>query len=464
MIGLGTMGRNLLLNMAEHGFAVAGYDRDSHQVKLLRKEAGELPATGYHSLDDFISSLERPRSVMLLVPAGKAVDEIIAELLPKLQKGDLIIDGGNSHFSDTDSRASLLMQKGIQFLGSGISGGEEGARRGPSIMPGGDTKAYEQVRGVFEAIAAKVSNEPCVAHMGAGSAGHFVKMVHNGIEYAIMQLIAETYELMRSVLGLTEDEMQTIFNQWNFGRLQSYLLEITIEIVAQRDSDDTGRLINFIKDEARSKGTGRWTSQTAMDLHVPIPTIDVAVSMRDLSAFKSLRMAISQEHETSGLSNTTEKVAFLAMMEQALFASMITAYAQGMHLLTVASEAMKFYFDLAKIPLIWRGGCIIRSGFLTAVHNAYKGNPKLEHLFLDPYIAARMKAATLGLRSVVGHAQAEGVAVPAHASVLSYYDSIRAEKMPTNLIQAQRDYFGAHTYERTDKPGVFHTQWSKKPE
>lgn len=461
MVGLGTMGRNLLLNMADHGFKVAGYDKDATKVELLGKEAVQGDVKGFTSLTDFIQNLQRPRAVMLLVPAGKIVDSAIADIAPLLDKGDLIIDGGNSHFSDTNRRAEELKAKGLHFFGMGVSGGEEGARKGPSMMPGGDPQAYKVVQPIFEAIAAKVKGDPCVTYIGPGSAGHFVKMVHNGIEYALMQLIAETYEIMQKGIGLSGEEIHATFKKWNAGRLQSFLIEITRDIFAFREPGVDHLLLEDIKDEARSKGTGKWTSQVAMDLQLPIPTIDTAVAMRDLSKYKTMRVAASRVYKDPKR-NEAHIQKSLTALEDALYFSTVIAYAQGMHLLSQASKEFGYALQMEKIALIWRGGCIIRSTFLEDIYQAYKKNNTLEHLLLDAGIAKKVNEATAGMRSVVSSAAAAGIAAPAYAASLSYFDTLRSARMPSNLIQAQRDYFGAHTYERNGKEGVFHTQWFKK--
>lgn len=463
MIGLGTMGRNLLLNMGEHGYSVSGFDVDREKVSQLEEEGKEFSIKGFTDVKEFVSSLEIPRSIMLLVPAGAIVDSVIQELLPLLEKGDLIIDGGNSHFTDTDRRGNELKGKGIHFFGMGISGGEEGARHGPSMMPGGDESAYEVVKPILEAIAAKVQNEPCVVYIGPGASGHFVKMVHNGIEYALMQVIAEGYEILRKGLNLDDEEMHQVFQKWNNGKLHSYLLEITSDIFGFKEPNTDHLLLDVIKDEAKAKGTGKWTSQIAMDLSLPIATIDTAVSMRDLSKFKGIRTEASRIYSTKGnhFFKEENKFSFIEELEDALYFAMIIVYAQGMHLLTQASEQYGYSLKLDQIAKIWRGGCIIRSKFLENIQSAYQKDNRLVHLLLDSEIENLVKENLACLQSVVISAISHGVAIPALSSTLSYFDALRTENMPANLIQAQRDYFGAHTYERTDKSGVFHTQWDK---
>ncbi len=462
MIGLGTMGRSLLLNMADHGFQVAGYDKDLVKIDLLAKEGANLPVQGYTSLPEFINSLQAPRALMMLVPAGPIVDSVIEELLPLLNQGDILIDGGNSYFKDTTRRADALTAKGFHFFGMGISGGESGARRGPSMMPGGDKKAYEVVKPIFEAVSAKVNGEPCVTYIGPGAAGHFVKMVHNGIEYGLMQLIAETYEVMRKGLQLDNKEIFEVFNAWNQGRLHSFLLEITRDIFAFQEIGVDGFLVDRVLDIARSKGTGKWTSQIAMDLELPVPAIDTAVSMRDLSKYKTLRVkaAAAYPGEQSNSFSAQDKKVILAQLEEAFYFSTVITYAQGMHLLSRASASFSYDLQLDQIAKIWRGGCIIRAAFLENIYTAYQQNPALEHLLLDQQVQALVQQATPGMRAVVSSAVQSGIAIPAYASCLSYFDNLRNANMPSNLIQAQRDYFGAHTYELVGKEGTFlHTEW-----
>src|ERR1700761_2155148 len=462
MIGLGTMGRNLLLNMGDHGVKGAGFDKDASKGQLLEQESTHHNLKGFSEVEPFIASLKTPRAVMMLVPAGKPVDDVIAELVPILQKGDIIIDGGNSHFTDTNRRVEELESKGFHFFGMGVSGGEEGARRGPSMMPGGDKDAYNVMKPIFEAIAAKVNGEPCVTYIGPGASGHFVKMVHNGIEYGLMQLIAETYQIMKTGLKMDNAAIDKVFTQWNEGRLKSFLIDITKDIFAFKAPGTDHLLLDDIKDEAKAKGTGKWTSQVAMDLQAPIPTIDTAVSMRDLSKYKELRVQASEVYSKDGIELNVNKDEFLVALEQAFYFNMIICYAQGMHLLTKASEEYKYDLHLGDIAKIWRGGCIIRSEFLNDIFNAYQNDAKLEHLLLDSHVEELVKAAVLGSRTVLAATIAAGIAAPAHASSLSYFDAFRSKRMPSNLTQAQRDYFGAHTYELIGKEGVFHTQWTAK--
>lgn len=462
MIGLGTMGRSLLLNMADHGFKVAGHDKDQGKIDALTNESGKGNVKGFLSLNEFIDSLKKPRAIMMLVPAGKIVDDVIAEITPLLDEGDLIIDGGNSHFTDTNRRVLELKSKALHFFGMGVSGGEEGARNGPSMMPGGDLDAYKIVQPIFEAVAAKVNGEPCVTYIGPGASGHFVKMVHNGIEYGIMQLIAETYEMMKKGLQLPDEKIHSTFKTWSEGRLHSFLIEITRDILAFKEKGADQLLLHDIKDEARSKGTGKWTSQVAMDLQTPLSVIDAAVAMRDLSKYKTLRVkaAAAYKGNKTDLGASTED--FIQALEEALYFSTIIAYAQGMHLLSQASREFNYDLKMERIALIWRGGCIIRSAFLEDIYQAFKKDSSLPHLLMDDHIQKKINALLPGTRLVLSSAITSGIAMPAFVASLSYFDSLRSERMPSNLIQAQRDYFGAHTYERIGKEGVFHTQWFAK--
>jgi 6-phosphogluconate dehydrogenase len=399
---------------------------------------------------------------MLLVPAGAPVDSVIKDVLPHLDKGDLIIDAGNSYFKDTDVRARNLAAKGIQFLGVGVSGGEEGARHGPSIMPGGPKEAYGRVRPVFEAVAAKVNGDPCVTWLGPGSAGHFVKMVHNGIEYAVMQLIAETYDLMKRGFALSDDQLREVFNAWNKGELNGYLMEITSHIFSKVDERTGQRLIDEILDVAKQKGTGMWTSQSAMELQVPIPTIDLAVAMRDLSVFAKERELASTIFQRSQRRLTGEHDRFLTQLGRALFAGMIIIYAQGMALLAVASDKYGYHLNLEAVARIWRGGCIIRAALLEDICAAFHARRDLPNLLLDPNLSHKVMEHQEDLRQVVCQAAESGVPTPGLMVSLGYLDAYRSAWLPANLIQAQRDYFGAHTYERVDAKGTFHMEWEKE--
>jgi 6-phosphogluconate dehydrogenase len=462
MVGLGVMGRNLLLNMADHGHSVAGYDQDVTKVAALRLEAETRNIRGAADIKEFIALLRKPRAVMMLVPAGPPVDSVINDLLAHLQTGDLIMDAGNSYFKDTDVRLRNLAAKGIQFLGVGVSGGEEGARHGPSIMPGGPKEAYERIRPVLEAVAARVNGDPCVTWLGPGSAGHFVKMVHNGIEYGVMQLIAETYDLMKRGLGLNDDQLRDVYSKWNNGELSGYLMEISSHIFGKVDETTGQRLIDEILDVAEQKGTGMWTSQSAMELQVPIPTIDLAVAMRDLSVFAKEREQSSAIYQRSIRRFNNDRDTLLAQLSHALFAGMIIIYAQGMALLAVASDKYGYHLNLEAVARIWRGGCIIRAALLEDICAAFHAQPDLPNLLLDANLSRKVMVHQEDLRRVVSQAAESGVPVPGLMVSLGYLDAYRSTWLPANLIQAQRDYFGAHTYERTDAKGTFHTEWEKE--
>ncbi len=461
MVGLGVMGRNLVLNMADHGFSVAGYDKDPAKVAALSQESKERNVHGAADIKEFIGLLRRPRAVMLLVPAGAPVDSVIEDLLPHLDKGDLIIDAGNSYFKDTNLRAGQLMANSIQFLGVGVSGGEEGARHGPSIMPGGPKEAYDRIRPVLEATAAKVKGEPCVTWLGPGSAGHFVKMVHNGIEYGVMQLIAESYDLMKRGLGYNDDELHDVFSAWNKGELNGYLMEITGNIFSKVDEKTGKRLIDEILDVAKQKGTGMWTSQSAMELQVPIPTIDLAVAMRDLSIFANERAQAGDIYRRSQRRFTGDRDTFLTQLGSALLAGMITIYAQGMALLVAASDKYEYHLDLEAVARIWRGGCIIRAALLEDICAAFHARRDLPNLLLAPSVSRKVIGHQEDLRQAVCRAAEFGIPAPGLMASLSYLDAYSSVWLPANLIQAQRDYFGAHTYERIDAKGTFHTEWEK---
>ncbi|MGD9587873.1 MAG: NADP-dependent phosphogluconate dehydrogenase [Pyrinomonadaceae bacterium] len=454
MVGLGTMGRNFLLNIAERGFSAAGHDIDPAKCRLLGQEGMRLSIDPFDVLADFIDALKPPRRIMLLVPAGKVVDTVIEGLVPLLAPGDLVIDGGNSHFTDTDRREAYLKEKGIRFLGVGVSGGEDGARHGPSIMAGGQADSYEMVRSVFEAASAKVNGEPCAALVGRGSAGHFVKMTHNGIEYAMMQLIAETYDLLKRGCGLDSDKIGDLFAKWNEGKLNSFLIEITSFILKKRDAETGRPLVEMILDTAGQKGTGRWTSQAAMDLGVPIPTIDSAVTMRQISARKQLRETFARQFAPSSLNNY-ELVA--SNLKDSLFAGFLLAYAQGLSLLHAASTETKYELDIAEIAKIWRGGCIIRAAMLDDIREAFEADPELSNLIGSSRFQEILDAGYDALRTVNSVAVSAGIPTMAFASTLNYLTSFRTERLPANLIQAQRDHFGAHTYQRIDREGTFHT-------
>ncbi|HXD79761.1 MAG TPA: NADP-dependent phosphogluconate dehydrogenase [Puia sp.] len=462
MIGLGVMGRNLLLNMADHGFAVVGFDKDAQKTATL--ESSATPGTtvkGVNTLAEMVKKLEKPRRMMMLVPAGKPVDDVIHDLLPLLDRGDIVIDGGNSHYTDTLRRVTFMEEKGFHFMGVGISGGEQGARTGPSIMPGGDPEAWLHVRPLLEAVAAKVDGEPCVAHLGKGAAGHYVKMVHNGIEYAIMQLISESYDLLHRGLGLNNDELYKIYKNWNEGELQSFLIEITRDIFRKKDDKTDNMLVDMILDKAGAKGTGKWTSQDAMDLGVPIPVIDMAVCMRELSAYKDERSQAATLYKMPATDIPVPQEVFIQQVQDALYFAVIISYAQGLAQLHIASGELGMDIPMQDVVKVWRGGCIIRSSLLPVFFTAFQKNPQLPNILLEPGIAQTLQAKKLSLRNVIIHAVHLGYPVAGLMSALSYFDAYRSERMPTNLIQAQRDYFGAHTYQRIDQPGIFHTEWNK---
>jgi 6-phosphogluconate dehydrogenase len=460
MIGLGVMGRNLLLNMADHHFAVIGFDKDTTKGATL--ESAASPGTsvkGVSTLPEMVEQLKTPRKLMMLVPAGPIVDAVINDLLPLLENGDIVIDGGNSHYTDTLRRINFLQDKGIHFMGMGVSGGEEGARKGPSIMPGGDTLAWQQVKPILEAVSAKVNGEPCVAYMGKAAAGHYVKMVHNGIEYAIMQLISEVYDLLKRSVGLNNDELHDLFKKWNEGEMQSFLIEITRDIFLKEDDITKNRLVDMILDKAGSKGTGKWASQDAMDLPVPIPTIDIAVAMRDLSVFKEERVMAAALYKPKIKTITSNKEKFIQQLHDGLYCASVICYAQGLAMLHTASAELKMDIPIQDVVRIWRGGCIIRSSSLEIFTAAFKKDKQLANILLNKKVASLIKKKQAALRKVVQQGSAAKIPVAGLMSALAYFDAYCSERMPTNLIQAQRDYFGAHTYQRIDKEGSFHTEW-----
>jgi 6-phosphogluconate dehydrogenase len=461
MIGLGVMGRNLLLNMADHGFSVIGFDKDSTKTGAL--ESAATPGTtvkGVAELATMVQLLQSPRKLMMLVPAGQPVDDVIESLIPLLGKGDVVIDGGNSHYTDTVRRVKYLREKGIHFMGMGVSGGESGARRGPSIMPGGDKEAYEKVKPMLEAISAKVDGTPCVAYLGTEGAGHYVKMVHNGIEYSIMQLISEAYALLKHA-GLDNDQLHQTFKTWNEGALQSFLVEITADIFLQKDDKTSARLVDVISDKAGSKGTGKWTSQDAMELPSAIPVIDTAVAMRTLSAFKDERVEAAKLYSAPAAAFNTPTETWIKQIHDALYFGVIISYAQGLAMLHQASKELKMEIPLPEVVKVWRGGCIIRSTLLEVYMTAYKASPDLPNILLNKEVGTLIENALANTRTVVAQAAQSGIAAAGIMSALGYFDAYRTERMPTNLVQAQRDYFGAHTYQRTDLPGSFHTVWGE---
>lgn len=463
LIGLAVMGENLVLNMESKGFTVAVFNRSVEKVdKFIQGRGKGKKFIGAHSMEEFVKSIKRPRKVMMLVKAGKPVDELIEQILPHLEPGDIVIDGGNSHFPDTIRRTAYVESKGFLYIGTGVSGGEEGALTGPSIMPGGSVKAWEYVKPVFQAIAAKVEDgTPCCDWVGENGAGHFVKMVHNGIEYGDMQLINEAYHLMKDVVGLNYDEMHQIFAEWNKGELDSYLIEITRDILAFRDEDGKP-LVEKILDTAGQKGTGKWTGIEALNLGIPLTLIVEAVFARSLSSFKDERVKASAILSRKAPGFKGDKKALVNDIRDALYAAKIVSYAQGYSLMRGAAGDYKWNLNYGGIALMWRGGCIIRSAFLGKIKEAFDSNPGLENLLLDPYFTSTVLKAQEGWRRVVAAAVEQGIPVPAMSSALAYFDGYRSSRLPANLLQAQRDYFGAHTYERTDKPRgeFFHTNWT----
>ncbi|MBR7895022.1 NADP-dependent phosphogluconate dehydrogenase [Burkholderia multivorans] len=463
VIGLAVMGRNLALNIESRGYAVSVYNRSREKTDELIAEFPGRNLVPTYTLEEFVASLETPRRILMMVKAGEATDATIASLKPLLEKGDVLIDGGNTHFTDTIRRNQELAQSGLHFIGTGVSGGEEGALRGPSIMPGGQRDAYDLVEPILKQIAAKAPSdgEPCVAYMGPDGAGHYVKMVHNGIEYGDMQLIAESYAVLKHVAGLTNEELGAVYTEWNQGELDSYLIEITSKIFGKKD-DETGKhLVDVILDRAAQKGTGKWTSQNALDLGVPLPLITESVFARVLSSLKTERVAASKILSgPAAASFDGDRAAFIEAVRRALYLSKVISYAQGFAQLRTASEEYGWNLDLGTIAKIFRAGCIIRARFLQKITDAYAKDPALANLLLDPYFRGIAEQYQASLRDVVVAAVKAGVPVPAFASAVAYFDSYRAERLPANLVQAQRDFFGAHTFERTDKPGSFHANWS----
>jgi len=456
MIGLGTMGRNFLLNIAEHGIHGVGFDLDAVKRELLLKEGAGMPVDVGHDLADFLNKLESPRNIMMLVPAGPIVDSVIADLLPHLDQDDLIIDGGNSHFTDTDRREADLAAKGVGFMGIGVSGGEEGARHGASIMPGGRRDFYDRVEATLQAVSAKVNGEPCVAYMGAGSAGQFVKMVHNGIEYGLMQILAETYDFMQHVLKMDYPSMAKAFADWNDSELNSFLVEITATVLGKTDPDTGNALVSMILDTAGQKGTGKWTSQVAMDYGVPVPTIDSAVSMRQISAQKATRVIIAGK--VSAPDTSSPEKPSLDDLKKALLCSFIATYAQGLALLQAASKEKNYGLNLEECAKIRRGGCIIRSALLEEMRVAYSKDASLPNLLLDDKFAAMMSDNIGSWRKVISAFALDGVPSLCFSAALNYAEAFSTARISANLIQAQRDFFGAHTYPRVDNEGTFHTE------
>ncbi len=460
VIGLAVMGKNLAWNIESRGYTVSVYNRSSEKTDEMLAESNGKNIFGTYSMEEFVESLEKPRKIMLMVKAGVPTDATIDQLKPLLDKGDIVIDGGNTYFVDTQRRNKELSELGIHFVGTGVSGGEEGALKGPSIMPGGQKEAYELIAPIFKDISAKVDGEPCTTYIGPDGAGHYVKMVHNGIEYGDMQLISESYFLLKHVLGLSADELHEVFAEWNKGELDSYLIEITADIFTKKDEETGKPLVDVILDTAGQKGTGKWTSQSSLDLGVPLPIITESVFARFLSAMKEERV-----HASKVLGGPTakefagDKKAFIESVRKALYMSKICSYAQGFAQMRAASEEYNWDLQYGEIAMIFRGGCIIRAQFLQKIKEAYDRDGQLKNLLLDPYFKEIVESYQHALRDIMVVAVQNGIPVPCFSAALSYYDSYRTETLPANLLQAQRDYFGAHTYQRTDKEGTFHTNW-----
>ncbi len=459
LVGLGVMGRNFILNVVDNGFTAFGNDLDGEKVAALINEGGDTEKVNASTdAKTFVEALSTPRKIMLLVPAGKIVDAVIKNLLPLLDEGDIIIDGGNSFYTDTDRREAYLKDKGINFFGAGVSGGAKGARRGPSIMPGGSREAYQHVKPIFEAVSAKYHGEPCVTYLGPKSAGNYVKMVHNGIEYAMMQLTSEIYDILKKAGGLSNQELHQTYASWNEGRLQSFLVEITAAILAQKDDLTDGDLVDMILDKAKQKGTGKWTSQNAMDLGIPVPTIDIAVSMREISALKEERVKADELYDRPS-PEPVDKNVLIKDAEQALYFAFIIAYTQGMHQLADASKEYGYELDLGEIAKIWRAGCIIRAALLADITEAFQADKDLPNLLLSPSFVGKVQSTVAAARKLVSYGATNGIPLPGLSNSLTYFDAYTSERLPLNVIQGQRDYFGSHTYERTDREGIFHTEW-----
>jgi 6-phosphogluconate dehydrogenase len=457
VVGMAVMGQNLALNMESKGFKVSVYNRHSEKTqRFVEERARNRNIVGTYNIKELVGSLKTPRKIMLMVKAGKPVDGVIEELLPYLEEGDIIIDGGNSYYKDTDRRSEYLSQKHIRFLGTGVSGGEYGALHGPSIMPGGDKSAYEEVKEILEATAAKTQDGPCVTYLGPKSSGHYVKMVHNGIEYAIMELISETYDIMRKVFKLSPKEMSNLFKEWNEEH-QSYLMEITYKILDWVDEETGKPIVDVILDSAKQKGTGKWSVQDALDLNISIPTINAAVNARTLSSIKEERIKIEKIYKTTIESNLKED--FIYSLKNALFIATVIAYAEGMKLLQVASNEYGYNLELSEVARIWEDGCIIRSALLKPIQKSFKNDPHLINLIISNEFKNEFQNRIPELRKVVSEIKKANIPIPAFSSALDYFDGLSSKELPANLIQAQRDYFGAHTYERRDKEGVFHTEW-----
>jgi 6-phosphogluconate dehydrogenase len=460
VIGLAVMGKNLAMNIESRGYSVAVYNRSREKTDEMLKEVDGRNFVGTYTIEEFVNSLEKPRKIMLMVKAGAPTDATIERLKPHLEKGDILIDGGNTFFVDTQRRNKELSELGIHFIGTGVSGGEEGALKGPSIMPGGQREAYDLVAPIFKDISAKVNGEPCTTYIGPDGAGHYVKMVHNGIEYGDMQLISESYFLLKHVLGLSAEELHEVFAEWNKGELDSYLIEITADIFKKKDEETGKPMVDVILDTAGQKGTGKWTSQSALDLGVPLPIITESVFARFISAMKQERAEASKVLNGPDVKPFSgDRAAFIESVRKALYMSKICSYAQGFAQMRAASEEYNWDLQYGDIAMIFRGGCIIRAQFLQKIKDAYDREAALKNLLLDPYFKEIVESYQYALREIIGVAVQNGIPVPCFSAALSYYDSYRTETLPANLLQAQRDYFGAHTYQRVDKEGVFHTEW-----
>lgn len=463
VVGLAVMGKNLALNIESKGFSVAVYNRSPEKTNELLEEAQGKNFVGTYSIEQFVQALETPRKILIMVKAGQPTDAMIDQLVPYLEQGDILIDGGNAYFPDTQRRNKDLQAKGFRFIGAGVSGGEEGALHGPAIMPGGQKDAYELVEPILTAISAKVNGDPCSTYIGKDGAGHYVKMVHNGIEYGDMQLICEAYHLLKDVLRLDADQLHRIFSEWNKGELDSYLIEITADIFSKRDPETGKPMVDVILDSAGQKGTGKWTSQSALDLGVPLSIITESVFARFISALKDERAAASRKLDGPAAANFDgDHQAFIEAVRKALYASKIASYAQGFAQMRAASDAYGWDLNYGGIAMIFRGGCIIRARFLQNIKDAYDRDPALKNLLLDDYFGEVVRNYQEAWRNVIAIAVTRGIPVPAFASALAYYDSYRTERLPANLLQAQRDYFGAHTFERVDRQGSFHFQWMDK--
>ena len=461
MIGLGTMGRNLVLNMADHGFEICGFDKDPKQQANLKTEGQGKAVSVAASLEELVQTLQTPRVVMLLVPAGHIVDAVIKDITPLLQKGDVLIDGGNSHFMDTARRYESLQSDGVHYIGMGVSGGEDGARYGPSLMPGGNRESYDIVVKILQAIAAKSDEGPCVTYIGNTASGHYTKMVHNGIEYALMQLISEVYDILKNIGGLNNKELHDLFSLWNNSELQSFLVQITADIFLQQDAETGKDLVDIILDKARQKGTGMWTSQSAMELNVPTPVIDSAVTMRYLSSMKEERVSTAENMQINfSEDKPVDKTSLIELCKGALIFGQALSYGQGLHLLAIASANYDYKINIAEVIRIWKGGCIIRSAMLNDLRKAYLDDVTLVNIIQSPIFKQRFLQHRDAVASIVQLAAQHHIPVACLSATLNYFDAYCSRQLPANLIQAQRDYFGAHTYERIDKTGHFHTEWN----